>query len=439
MKGKETTGFVSLVLSMLLMTSFLASATMWGLTLEESEEWKETGDTIVHSVFAYDVDGDNTIEIVTAGQAYTGTETEAQLRIWSWNGTTLTLERSEEWSYGDCTTTVFLSVFAGDIDDDSTVEIIAVGYGGNATGQHPLITIWTWNGSTLSLEAAATKSPGSKFRSVYATNFTDSSLWEILITGDDYDGGGSSGVLHLFNWNGSTFTREVSTSWQANHVVGSASVYIYDVDADTVTEILTAGYDETSVLEKKNGELRIWNYTSNSLNLETSATWQVYALRDTEALSVYAANVDADLRDEILVAGYGYDVNNRKNGFLRIYRWYQGVLSEELTDYEILRGDETQFNSVYAENLNQDSYIEIILGGKVLLSGTYNGNLTVLRWDDSDATLLAYDEWYTTDDTVSNSVHAKDVDSDSTVEILSGGQANDGTNEKGQLRIWRLT
>ncbi|MCK4444313.1 MAG: hypothetical protein KAW09_07200, partial [Thermoplasmata archaeon] len=389
MKGRETAGLVSLALSMLLVTSFLASAAMWGLTLEKSEEWKETGDTIVHSVFAYDVDGDNTIEIVTAGQAYTGTETEAQLRIWSWNGTTLTLEKSEEWSYGSCTTTVFLSVFAADVDDDNTVEIIAVGYGANATDQNALITIWTWNGSTLTGEAAATKSPGSKFRSVYATNFTDSSLWEILVTGDDYAGGGSSGVLHLFNWNGSTFTREVSTSWQANHIVGSASVYAYDVDADTVTEILTAGYDEPSVLEKKHIELRIWNYTSNSFNLERDETWQPHPARDAEGLSVFVANVDADLVDEILVAGYAYNNTNKKHGYMRICTWTNGAFSTE-NDYEVHRGDEEhQYNSVFAENLNQDSYIEIVLGGKVLLNNTYNGNLTVLRWNGSSLTLLA--------------------------------------------------
>jgi hypothetical protein len=81
-----------------------------GLSLRDNVEWQMVkgvysvdvagnpmGNTAVSNVKVADVDGDGSPEIVTAGFTYNGTEAEGQLRIWSWSGGVLNLEKSQEW------------------------------------------------------------------------------------------------------------------------------------------------------------------------------------------------------------------------------------------------------------------------------------------------------------------------------------------------------
>jgi hypothetical protein len=101
--------------------------------LEKSHEWTTKDISEVKSISLNDVDGDGRMEIVTSGVtaaqgsfAENATEEEfAQLRVWSWDGRTLTLEQSRDWTIGEgvCAWNVGTS----DVDDDGTVEIVTVG------------------------------------------------------------------------------------------------------------------------------------------------------------------------------------------------------------------------------------------------------------------------------------------------------------------------
>src|SRR2546422_7002887 len=78
------------MVGMLMIFSLPVRATQ---TLEKSQEWVANWNTVANGVYAADVDGDGTVEILTIGSAVTGTglpqPTQAQLRIWNWNGITL--------------------------------------------------------------------------------------------------------------------------------------------------------------------------------------------------------------------------------------------------------------------------------------------------------------------------------------------------------------
>jgi len=110
------------------------------LALEHSEEWFTIGLTRVYSVFAGDVDGDGVVEVVTGGWADDGTRYNGQLRIWTWDGATLTLEHSEEWFTID--DTCVYSVFAGDVDGDGVVEIVTGGEAYDGTRNNGQLRIW---------------------------------------------------------------------------------------------------------------------------------------------------------------------------------------------------------------------------------------------------------------------------------------------------------
>jgi len=80
-----------------------------------------------------DVDGDGKKEIVTSGYT-TGygsfavnaeDKSRAELKVWSWDGNTLTLKQSKDWIVGESVSA--WNVGTGDVDNDGVVEIVTVG------------------------------------------------------------------------------------------------------------------------------------------------------------------------------------------------------------------------------------------------------------------------------------------------------------------------
>jgi hypothetical protein len=103
------------------------------LNLEKSQEWATSDITEIKSVSLNDVDGDGKIEIVTSGSSagYNSfaqgatNKAHAQIRVWSWDGNTLTLKQSKDWIVGEAVCA--WNVGTGDVDNDGVVEIVTVG------------------------------------------------------------------------------------------------------------------------------------------------------------------------------------------------------------------------------------------------------------------------------------------------------------------------
>jgi len=115
------------------------------LTLEKSAEWQMAegtalnivgqvmGNTIAAAARTSDVDGDGFPEIFTSGFTYDGTRANGQLRVWSWDGETLTLEKSHEWYNFNLTEVKSVSI--EDIDGDGKQGIVT--------------SEFVWNGTSL--------------------------------------------------------------------------------------------------------------------------------------------------------------------------------------------------------------------------------------------------------------------------------------------------
>ena len=131
-----------------------AQLTIWNwsnqtFTMEESYEWSSNDITEVKALAIADVDGDEHLDIVTSGfiGVYGGFSDQntppeqAQLRVWSWNGQTLTLKRGEDWSVGEGVTA--WNVATGDVDQDGKVEIVTVGCMYESKMCDPDLRIWS--------------------------------------------------------------------------------------------------------------------------------------------------------------------------------------------------------------------------------------------------------------------------------------------------------
>lgn len=103
------------------------------LVFEGGKEWITDDVNEVKAISIDDVDKDGQLDIITAGLvgAYGGfgdvdvPPEQAQLRVWNWNGEELIQKYNEEWTVGDGV--IAWNVQTGDVDNDGTVEIIAVG------------------------------------------------------------------------------------------------------------------------------------------------------------------------------------------------------------------------------------------------------------------------------------------------------------------------
>jgi hypothetical protein len=163
-----------------------------GLILRSNVEWRLVeggygrtiaggvqGNTVVNNVKVGEVDSDGIPEIVTGGFAYDGENVSAQLRIWSWNGEELLLEKSEEWATDFLTEIKCVSL--GDVDGDSRLEIMTSGGVGEESSfanetAHPNLAqlrVWGWDGKALTMKYSQEWSVGD---GVFAWNVGSSDI-----------------------------------------------------------------------------------------------------------------------------------------------------------------------------------------------------------------------------------------------------------------------
>jgi hypothetical protein len=119
------------------------------LNLEKSQEWTTQDIVEVKAISIDDVDGDGRREIVTSGGSgvlgsfasnITAPEM-AQLRVWSWDGTSLALKQDVDW-YID-SGALAQNVATGDLDKDGVKEIVTVGCTYFNTLCDPDMRIWS--------------------------------------------------------------------------------------------------------------------------------------------------------------------------------------------------------------------------------------------------------------------------------------------------------
>ena len=119
------------------------------LTEKASQEWATDYLTEAKCISLNDVNGDGKLDIVQSGitaaeGSFKNTEAphdRGQLRVWSYNGTDLTLTASKDWTFDEGTCA--WNVANGDVDNDGVTEIITVGCTALNTLCDPDMRIWS--------------------------------------------------------------------------------------------------------------------------------------------------------------------------------------------------------------------------------------------------------------------------------------------------------
>jgi virulence-associated protein VapD len=290
---------------------------------EAYTDWYTVNNTYANDVATGDLDNDGTVEIVEGITYHTGKPWPpvpsydyryGQIRIFNHNGTTLQLEYTSNWTIAETAYRDFYALCIEDIDNDGTKEII-----------------------------------------------TGSCIWEQIGAGE-YEG-----ELAVWNWTGTTLNQEKYTKWYAPHQDLVYDVWAGDVDGDNQTDIVTTGtyYNETSTYVCS--ELKIWNATGIVYpNPKPECTQQWWTNELVYSRSVTAADVDNDTQTEIITAGYRRTQTNYYISQLKIWSWNGTTLTLEKTEEwgSFTAGDSCTIYEVYAADLADDNNLtEIVTVG----------------------------------------------------------------------------
>jgi hypothetical protein len=399
--------------------------------------------------FVGDVDNDGVIELITGGLTYskpnyTENELQAPLRIWNWNGENFTLEASSSWAG------LLVAIYAADLNGDGLKEIITGARVANATSSYDSIRIWRWDSENLVL---LTSYVGINARSIFAGDVDRDGVVEILAAGGGIvDFNVSLARLCILRLEEDQLFLEKSVEWCTAKNAGAHSVFAADLDKNGDVEIVTCGYDYG--LTNSSGQLRIWHWNGQELVLEKNEEWRlvegVYGttvtgdpMGNTMAENVKVSDVDGDGTPEVVTGGFAYD-GQKMNAQLRIWNWNGDVLALEKS-HEWFTDDITEIKCVSLGDVNGDGHVEIVTsGGAAVYGGFQNGTkpetaqLRIWSWNGEALNLVQKEDWTIGEGTFAWNVATGDIENDGTVEIVTVGCMYVSTLCDPDLRIWSL-
>lgn len=228
------------------------------------------------------------------------------------------------------------------------------------------------------------------------------------------------GKAQLAVWDADTLAFENVCSWYWGGSTFIRSVAIGDVDADGDTEIITGGH--FAVGSQYVAQLCVWN--GETLELENVKVWQWTAT--THINSIAVVDIDNDGSLEIITGGF-YRDGTFANAQLCV--WDGATL-----DLEKVRtwnwGVDTSIFTLSVGDVDSDGSLEVVTGGIC-------ASAQLCVWDGATLALENIKMWKWGSLTYINSIAISDVDGDSKLEIVTGGEVYDSSGGKtAQLCSW---
>jgi len=244
---------------------------------------------------------------------------------------------------------------------------------------------------------------------------------EIISVGYAYDGTVTRGILGIGTWDGEDATSEKGEQFQ----VDSMETYAYGVDAgdldgDDLLEIVIVGecYDGTHW----NSWVRVYRWTGTTLTLLDTERWTP---GDAWTNDVKVGDLDGDGTPEIVTCGTATVDWTTVECQLRVWSWGAGLhleASEEWAPHP--------FSNCYGVALGElDGEVKIATANYFYDGVKYWGQVGIWSYG-SDLTLEDSEEWESVGNTVAYGVF---IDDD---KIYTVGYSNDGSRDRGQLRVW---
>ena len=417
------------------------------LTTEWRSEWFDLSDTVAVAVTAADVDDDGRVEIVTGGWRNSPFGEEPELRVWRMDDCALVPETARAWHDSARYGGAVFGVSAGNVDGDAATEIVTAGYVYRDSLRTWDVRIWRSDGSALAEEQTLDWSVGgivvvAEARSVYLQDTDGDGYTEIFLTGMVASGsGGYLGVLQIWEWDPNPipghYEKLAETTWgivTLNTEGRGVAVGELSDPPTSPPEVVVAGFTTVAPNQQKRSQLSLWTWNGLSLGTRIGRDWGPEG-GDTAHFSTYIGDVGGTAQKEILTAGQAW-TGIRVESEVRVLHW-DGVDFVEEAKRTWYDGTGSFANSVHARNVDRDSQIELLVAGAVGTLG--NAQLTILNWNGATGINEEKREmWSTGGSSDAWGVFALDVEVDGVEEIITVGRAWDPVwpYRIAQIRIW---
>jgi hypothetical protein len=425
-----------------------------GLVLEWEQHWETYGvggtcNFGTHNFFVGDIDNDGVMEMVTGGLMYNSTDStrpdlEAPLKIWNWDGTKFKIEYSYSW------TGVIGSIYAADLDGDGSTELITGGRVTNSTGSYSSLRIWSYNGEVLILEDSQ---EGIGVSSICVNDLDNDGTSEILTVSRVLSGYVYSAQLCVWHYSGERLALLKSIEWGSVDGASANSVSAYDLNGDGVVEVITGGYDNGLTNSSSQLRVWHWkeNELLLKVNEEWRMVEGVYGstisgdpMGNTLVENLKVDDVDGDGAPEIVTGGFAYDGAN-VTAQLRIWNYAGGTLVLEKS-HEWTTEDITEIKAIALDDVDGDKQAEIVTSGVTAVYGGFSdvdvpletAQLRIWSWNCKELLLKYGDDWQVGEGVVAWNVATGDVDEDGTVEIVTVGCMYISALCDPDLRIWSI-
>jgi len=410
---------VSLLVSSLVVPCGALFGAKGGLARENHTDWANmAGNLKVASVAVGDVDGDTDVEVVSVDVCSDGT---AQIVVR--NAATFGVENSVSWRFSNQNTNV-TSVAVGDVDGDPQVEIVTGGSFWDGTRFNGLVQVWT--GANLSLERSLswywTSNTYVASLAIGDVNGDDSN--EVVIGGGSFDFSRWLGFVNVLNGSSLSSLYGIGWYWTSNTLVNS--VVVGDVDSDYSLEVVVGGTTNNYV--RTLAFVAVLSGAGLAVENVLSWNWVV----DTVVTSVSFGDVSGGFG--VVAVGAFYDG----------VRWIAWVATLALSGFTLAplcvltwfwSGD-TRVSSVAVADVDLNGVTDIIIGGGSFSGSRDVGFLVLLR--GSDLAVEDVGSWWTLVNGASwvTCVAVGNVDSDISLEFVSGGYFYGGSRDDAELAVW---
>lgn len=427
-----------------------------GLILKWEQHWDTygVGGTCIpggNNLAVADVNGNGAKEVVTGGFAYnhmpngSRTPSYAPLKIWSWDGQNITLEKSRQWQGS------ISCVYVADVDGNGVNAIITAGSFRNETGSYSSLRVWRWDNEELSLRAHY---EGVSVSSIFVSDLDKDGKPEMITVGSVIGESGSTAQLCLWHFEQNSLILKERVKLDVANVRRANSVYAFDLNNNGEIEIIIAGY--SNALRNSTGHLSVWRWDGQTFSPIGVEEWRMvegYGLTsaggvqgNTIVSNMQVADVDGDGVPEIVTGGFTYD-GTKVLGQLRIWNWSGGILSlEKSHEWENL--DITQAESISINDVEGDGKNELVTSGYTAGYGSFaagaenktRAELKVWGWDGTTLTLKQSEDWMVGEAASARNVGTGDLNNDGLVEIITVGciQPVDSRDCDPNLRIWSV-
>lgn len=426
-----------------------------GVNLEAEQNWDtyRVGGTCAvgtQNICVGDVDDDGTSEIITGGFSYgnsnNGSTIGAPFKVWTWNGQNVTLKANMTWSGS------ILCLYAADLDQDGTADISCAGGSfGGSTNSTSSLRVLNIIDKQVTLKAEYT---GMPINAMFASDIDEDGTNDLLAVGQTgmYSRNVGSSILSLFHLQGGHLTLVKSLPLAQFNVTSANSVFASDLDDDGTVEIIVAGYSD--ILSNSKGLVSIWYWNGKEFSQKTANTWQLTGgtainpaggtQGNTVVNDVKAGDLDGDGKKEIVTAGFAYD-GARIEGQVKVWRW-DGSNLTELASQEWTTDYMTEAKSVALNDVNGDGNVEIVQSGIVAAEGSFNnpeavhdrGQLRVWSFNGTGLSLIETNDWTFDEGVCAWNVGCGDVDQDGVVEMITVGCSALYGDCDPDMRIWSL-